>query len=358
MARVGILCGLVFLGLAAPALAVRPGYVTVLLYHRFDEPQYPSTNISAEAFRAQLDYLRDQRYKVLSAGEFRRLVEGEEAFPEKAVLITIDDPYRSAYEKAYPLLQEFGYPFVLFPNISPLDSDSEAYMNWEMVEEMRRGGASIGSHSYYHPYLGRPRKGQDRPAYAAWVRQDLQRAHQALQEHGIETDLLAFPFGEYNPVVLEEAGKLGYRLMFTQDEGGMDAATPLRMIPRVAIVGANLDMERFVFKLNLSPLHVAEAVPDQGFLAADPPDSFAVYLLEPERYRPGIINMFVSEWGQVEAVYDRESGCLSFRPDRPLTRPVNRLIVTAREREGPHFSMFSRLYFRPFESFSAGRGDE
>ena len=100
---------------------------------------------------------------MLSMTAFRRLLDGEIPFLAKAVLITIDDPYRSTYEKAYPLLREFGFPFVLFANASPLFSDSDAYMTWEMVQEMQRGGATIGNHTYYHPYIGQPQKGRIGP---------------------------------------------------------------------------------------------------------------------------------------------------------------------------------------------------
>ena len=159
-------------------------------------------------------------------------------------------------------------------------------------------------------------------------------------------------------MVIEEARKLGFVLMFTQDEGAVDASTPRDLIPRVAIVGANLDMKRFIFKLNLAPLHVAEVVPGQGFLRQNPPASFAVRILEKERYRTGIINMFISEWSRVEASYEDSSGCLFFLPEMPLTRPTNRLVITARERESGHFPMFSRLYSLPFETFVKGGVEE
>ena len=340
------------LRLAVPAFAERPGYVTVLLYHRFDEPQHPTTNTQVEMFRQQLEYLREKGYRVLDMGEFRQLLEERKPFPSKAVLITIDDPYRCIYEKAYPVLQEFGYPFAVFVNASPLYSDLPGYMTWEMVEEMHRQGVTIGNHTYYHPRLGRPQSGQSREEYSAWVRHDLQRSRKALGNHGIDTDLLAYPFGEYNEVVVEEAVGMGFELMFTQDESGVDEQTDPRLIPRLAIVGANLDMERFAYKLNLAPLHVEEVEPGMGFLEANPPARFALRLKEPKRYRPGVINMFISEWGQVPAEYDAESGLLSFRPEQPLTRPLNRVIVTARERDGGGFSMFSRLYVRPFAELS------
>lgn len=338
--------------LATGAFAERPGYVTVLLYHRFDEPQYPTTNTQIEIFRKQLDYLSNEGYRVLSADDFQRLLEAGEPFPRKAVLITIDDSYRSIYDNAFPVLQEFGYPFVMFTNVSPLYSDLPGFMTWEMVEEMHRAGATIGSHTYYHPRIGRPQKGQDREAYSAWVRKDLERAQKGLRDHGLGSDLLAFPYGEHNQVVVEAAKGLGYKLLFTQDEGGVDEGTDPMLIPRVAIVGANMTMERFTFKLNLAPLHVADVAPESGFLGENPPAEFSLRLEEPERYRPGGINAFISEWDRVESVYEPETGRLVFRPERALSRPFNRLIVTARERESGHFSMFSRLYFQPFDELA------
>lgn len=335
------------------AQAERPGYVTVLLYHRFAEPRYPTTNISVEKFRQQLEYLRQQGYRVLAMAEFRQLLAANAPFPQKSVLITIDDPYRSSYEHAFPLLKEYGYPFTLFANVSPLYSEKPAYMDWTMLQEMRAWGATIGNHSYYHPHLGQPEPGQTPATYMAWVRNDLQRAQRAFLERGIDADILAYPFGEYNERVIEIAKELGFKLMFTQDEGGVDEYTDLSLIPRVAIVGANMDIERFAFKLNLAPLHVADVQPGEVSLSANPPERFALRLLEPQYYRPGIINMFISEWDRVEAVYNAKTGVLSYAPDRPLTRPMNRLIVTARERDGGGFSMFSRLYFRPFAELLA-----
>ena len=328
--------------------AERPGYATVLLYHRFDEPRYPSTNVSQEMFRQQLEYLRQENYRVLSMDQFRSLLVSGKPFPTKSVLITIDDPYRSIYHHAFPLLKEYDYPFTLFSNTSPLYSENPAYMTWEMLQEIRDWGATIGNHSHFHPHIGQPEQGQSREEYAAWVRKDLTRAQRAFTDRGIDADILAYPFGEYNEMVIRIADELGFELMFTQDEGGVDEFTDLQLIPRVAIVGANMDLERFVFKLNLAPLHVADVQPAAISLSANPPEKISLRLLNSKRYRPGIINMFVSEWDRVEAVYDAKTGVLSYLPDRAFTRSLNRLIVTARERDSKHYSMFSRLYFRPF----------
>ena len=170
-----------------------------------------------------------------------------------------------------------------------------------------------------------------------------------LADHGMASDVLAYPYGEYNEVVVEIARDLGFEIMFAQDEGAVDERTDPRRIPRFAIVGKNLDMDRFVFKLNTAPLHVVDVEPNAVELAQNPPEGFSMRLLDPKRYRPGVINMFVSEWGRVDAQFDRGTGVFSYRCSTALTRPMNRLIVTAREKESGHFSMFSRPYFLPFD---------
>lgn len=328
--------------------AKRPGYTTVLLYHRFDESAYPSTNISVEKFQQQMQHLRENGYRVLSMEAFRALLTSGEPFPQKTVLITIDDSHRSIYERAFPVLKEFNYPFTVFADAKRLYSEAPGALTWAMLEEMRTWGATIANHSYDHPRIGRPQKGHTREAYTAWVREDLRKAQQALADHGMASDVLAYPYGEYNEMVVEIARDLGFALMFAQDEGAVDERTDPQRIPRFAIVGSNLDMNRFVFKLNTAPLHVADVVPNAVELALNPPGEFALRLLDPKRYRPGVINMFISEWGRVGAHFDQGTGVFSYRCSTALTRPMNRLIVTARERESGHFSMFSRLYFRQF----------
>ena len=95
-----------------------------------------------------------------------------------------------------------------------------------------------------------------------------------------------------------------------------------------------MSLERFTFKLNLALLNVADVQPEAISLYVSSPEKLSLRLLDMTRYQPGIINMFLSEWDRVDAVYDAKTGVLSYRPERPSIRPMNRLIVTAKEREG------------------------
>ena len=44
-------------------------FATVLMYHRFDEPKYPSTNIDSKIFEEQMSLLKSQNYSVLPLSE-------------------------------------------------------------------------------------------------------------------------------------------------------------------------------------------------------------------------------------------------------------------------------------------------
>ncbi|MEE3234113.1 MAG: polysaccharide deacetylase family protein [Candidatus Latescibacterota bacterium] len=328
-------------------IELRPRYVSILLYHRFGESKYPSTNISPELFREQLEFLRQENYTVLNLDQFRDLVFNREPFPKKSVLITIDDAYSSIYNYAFPILKEYNFPFTLFVDVRPLSSGATGAMTWEMLKKMMEWGATVGNHTYTHGRIGRPKSNQTLSQYREWVKSDILLAQKRLNENGIFTDVIAYPYGEYNEVVVDVAREVGFELMFAQDEGAVDSTVDLTRIPRLPIVGGNMDETRFKYKLNLSPLHVSNLVPSAIEMTTNPPPYFSLRIVDPSRYRPGVVNAFFSEVGRLDISYDGKSGEIKSVIESPFERQINRLIVTAREKNSPHFSMFSRLYVRP-----------
>ena len=325
----------------------RPPYVSVLLYHRFGESKYPSTNISPELFRKQLEFLHQENYTVLSLDQFRDVVFKRDVFPKKSVLITIDDAYRSIFDHAFPILKEFNFPFTLFVDVRPLNSRAASAMTWEMLKEMSEWGATIGNHTYTHGRFGRPKENQTLSQYREWIKSDILLAQKKLNESGIFTDVIAYPYGEYNEVVIDVARELGFKLMFAQDEGAVDSNVDLTRIPRLPIVGRNMDETRFKYKLNLSPLHVSNLIPSAIEMTKNPPLYFSLRIVDPSRYRPGVVNAFFSEVGRLDINYNGKTGEIKSVVESPFERPLNRLIITAREKNSSHFSIFSRLYVRP-----------
>ena len=62
-----------------------------LMYHRFNEPKYPTTNIQLDIFKEQVKIINKLNYKFYDPGEF----EQNFSLPkkEKRILITIDDAF-------------------------------------------------------------------------------------------------------------------------------------------------------------------------------------------------------------------------------------------------------------------------
>ena len=96
----------------------RPGgaepYATILLYHRIGEDAYPTTSITAAAFRDQMAWLADHDYRVIPLSELVTAVETGHAPPAHSVVITFDDTYRSIFDAASPILAAHHYPYTLF----------------------------------------------------------------------------------------------------------------------------------------------------------------------------------------------------------------------------------------------------
>lgn len=336
-----------FLSGVTLTLASEP-YLTILVYHRFGETKYPTTSISEERFREQMEYLREENYQVLSLEKVRQFYQKKQDFPNKAVLITIDDAYRSVYKVAYPILKNFDYPFTVFLYSESIERGYSAMMTLEMIQEMKQAGVTFGNHTHTHPHLSIPAVGTSEEEYRLWVREEIRTCQSFLHRYGIESYSIAFPYGEYNSIILEEAENLGYNLMFSQNAGS--AIIPLdqqMVLPRQAIAGENMSLNLFKQRLACPPLIISFSQPPSGFLKSAKPEEFSVCLVHPEKYRPGIINMFVSELGRLQADFNPETGWVRSTNQKKLTRAVNRVTVTAKEKNSSHFALTSWLICLP-----------
>ncbi len=340
-----------FLSFFAPPLlrageAAGPG-VTVLIYHRFDESRYPTTNVSAERFREQLAYLMVNNYRVISLSDLVSAIEHKTPLPDKAVVITIDDGYRSVYEVAWPILKSFGYPFTVFLYVKGIDSDSKAYMTWDQVREVQQQGGDFQDHSYSHNRMADRPKGLDEAGYRAWIRDDLRKGAQILEQHlGHQAKFLSIPYGEYNTIVQEESRKLGYEALMSQDPGSISLETDLNSIPREPILGNEWStMKHFAEVLNRIDMPVTVMEPPPAPLKSALVKRFGATLLYPDRYEPNSLGIYVTDLGWHRAKVD--GGFVSIDNDRPLQRHVNRVTVSGRDKKSGRLAMRTWMLVRP-----------
>ncbi|MDA9234219.1 polysaccharide deacetylase family protein, partial [Candidatus Pelagibacter sp.] len=100
-----------------------------LMYHRFNENKYPSTNIRMNVFKDQLEIIKKSKLKFYNPDEFSKNFKFSKK--EKKILITIDDAFLSFYENAWPLLKKNKIPFILFVSTEPVGKNG--YMNWQQI---------------------------------------------------------------------------------------------------------------------------------------------------------------------------------------------------------------------------------
>lgn len=77
--------------------------VPILMYHHLSEDVTNSEMVSPEQFEAQIRALSEAGYTGVSFDELQAYVLRGEPLPEKPVVITFDDGYRSNYTLAYPI---------------------------------------------------------------------------------------------------------------------------------------------------------------------------------------------------------------------------------------------------------------
>src|SRR5210317_310987 len=111
-----------------------------LIYHRFDDNRYPSTNLSLATFRQQLEWFGENRFEVWPASRLVAQIKAGEDIPDRVALITIDDGYRSLLGAA-DLLQEFRFPFSVFISTRGVDEGAADLLDWDALRQLCDQGA-------------------------------------------------------------------------------------------------------------------------------------------------------------------------------------------------------------------------
>lgn len=185
----------------------------VLMYHHIvpDGEDCNEMSVTAGRLEADLQWLEANGYTTVLP---RELAEGAD-LPEKPVLITFDDGYRSNYELAFPLLQKYQAKAVISIMVFMQDHCADNFITWAMCREMTDSGlVEIGSHTYLCHNLGE-RQGRFEPGgvngvqrnpeesseeFQARVLDDIQLSYDLIEENaGHAPSFFAYPYGLTEP---------------------------------------------------------------------------------------------------------------------------------------------------------------
>ena len=230
------------------------GSAVVLIYHRFGDQRYPSTNVRKAQFEDQIKILAEGEYQFPNPLEFAARIARGRAPSDLSILVTIDDAYRSVLEFAWPILKSQGIPLTLFIATDPVDGGQPGYLNWDEIRELERQGVVIGHHGAAHGHMTEM---SIREAL-----KDIRRAsHRFKAELGHVPRLFAYPYGEYSPDLARAVRRLGFGVAFAQYSGPISKGSVAFSLPRFAINERFGGSDRFRLVTRSRALPVANVTP-------------------------------------------------------------------------------------------------
>jgi peptidoglycan/xylan/chitin deacetylase (PgdA/CDA1 family) len=193
--------------------------VPILTYQDFAEKCEAPHCTPRETFIHQMNYLKENGYRVISLKDLLGFLEYKHGIPEKSVVITVDDGYRSFYKIAYPILNEYGFKATLFIT-TDLMRKSKNRVTWNQLKKMKADGFEVGSGCLSRTDLSKKRKKEREKAYFKRIENELVRSKKIIDRKlGQKTIYLAFPFGGYNQRILQMSEHAGYKIGLSVKKG-------------------------------------------------------------------------------------------------------------------------------------------
>ena len=247
--------------------------IVSIMYHRFNETKYPSTNIQMNVFKQHINIIKESKYEFYYPNEFEK--NFDQPKKKKKILITIDDAFSSFYEEAWPFLKENKIPFILFVSTQPVGKNG--YMTWDQIREIDKYDfVSIGHHSHTHDYL----IDKSNEIFIS----DIELASNIFQkELGYIPTLFSYPFGEYSEFMKSFISKK-FSLGFGQHSGVIDLNKEKFELPRFPINENYGEIKRFRSIINSYPLEYKKLLPSEKKLDnSNNPPKFSIEFFENQK---------------------------------------------------------------------------
>ena len=276
-----------------------------IMYHRFNESKYPSTNIQMDIFKQQIKIIEDSNYKFNNPNEFEKMFSTPKI--KKEILITIDDAFLSFYQEAWPFLKKNKIPFILFVSTEPVGK--RGYMTWSQIREVESEDfAFIGHHSHTHDYLINETNDQ--------FISDIEKANKIfLKELGYIPNLFSYPFGEYSKFMRNYVSE-NFKFAFGQHSGVIDLNKDKFELPRFPINEKYGELKRFKSIINYFPLEYKEIFPEEKYLSQENnPPKFQVKFFKEQKNLDNI-NCYSNEgnkWEKSKTNFSNYTLTIKFR---------------------------------------------
>jgi hypothetical protein len=198
-----------------------------------------------EEFEKQMKYLYDEGYVTLTLSDVMDFYYNNKALPEKSVLLTFDDMYKSILLYAYPILKKYGFHAVgfvvkdwLFEEEQVNSLTQSVCLSKEELEQMK----DVFEYSNHTTTLHTRKDGQgalqiiDKATFLDDIKE--------CEEFITTKHVFAYPFGIYADENIEWLKEAGFLLAFTSLAGTNTKTTNSYELYRHGVL-LNYDFEKF-----------------------------------------------------------------------------------------------------------------
>ncbi len=199
-----------------------------------------------DEFEKQMKYLYDNGYKTLKLKEVIDYYYNGKEIPEKSVLLTFDDMYKSIYIYAYPILKRYNFNAVGFVVLDWLFDKEQNYSHTSSVC-MSKG--ELKEISDVFEFANHTKSMHTRNANATTVQsadkesflKDLAECENYVNTKGA----FAYPFGGYNEEVINRLKEADFKLGFTSEPGkNTKTINPFELHRNGVLI--NVDLDKFI----------------------------------------------------------------------------------------------------------------
>lgn len=246
-----------FFQLAVTAVADSVPTIPALAWHDIVEKRGADPfAVTRAEFEAQIAWLREAGYTPVRLADLESFRSGRQRLPSRPVLLTFDDGLKSYRDIALPILRRYGFPSVLAIVTGWHDGEKSpaAYqgrlLGWPDLRDLAKSkDVEVISHSHNlhrsipsNPQGNRAPAGitrryeqatarhEDEAAFRTRIRHDLETTRRRFEkELGHAPMAIAWPYGQYDQTLIDEATRLGMHWHLTLDS----TPTTLAGLPRI-----------------------------------------------------------------------------------------------------------------------------